>query len=143
MTYQQLFNVLFGLGGFLGLLFVLSFVGGERLAPIITLKKTKAARGRSMFLFILLVAGIPHPEWTVAHERQHIKDAWRLFIVGYLILHLTRRGSYWIELRGFARAILAGRPEDECVDALVDAYPFGYPRGKVAADLHRMARKLA
>jgi hypothetical protein len=46
---------------------------------------------------------------TIAHERQHVRDKWRLMWLGYLLFGMTKRGKEWREARGYAVSVQHGR----------------------------------
>lgn len=46
---------------------------------------------------------------TIAHERQHVRDKWRLCWLGYLLFGMTKRGKEWREARGYAVSVKNGR----------------------------------
>lgn len=49
---------------------------------------------------------------TIAHERQHLRDKWRLMWLGYLILSNTQWFKEWREARGYAVSVKHGRTLD-------------------------------
>ena len=46
---------------------------------------------------------------TIAHERQHVRDKWRLMWLGYLILSNAQWFKEWREARGYAVSVQHGR----------------------------------
>ena len=46
---------------------------------------------------------------TIAHERQHVRDKWRLMWLGYLILSHAQWFKEWREARGYAVSVKHGR----------------------------------
>lgn len=56
-----------------------------------------------------------HPdagEETIAHERRHVRDKWRLMWLIYLLFGMTQRGKEWREARGYAVSVKHGRTLD-------------------------------
>lgn len=49
---------------------------------------------------------------TIAHERQHLRDKWRLMWLGYLLFGMTKAGKVWRETRGYAVSVKHGRDID-------------------------------
>lgn len=50
---------------------------------------------------------------TIAHERQHVRDKWRLMWLGYLILSHAQWFKEWREKRGYAVSVRLGRDKHD------------------------------
>lgn len=114
-------------------LILLSFVGGERLAPII--KKAKmGSRGSTNGILIFVRKGIDYEASTIAHERQHVKDMWRMGLVGFGLWRMFdgARARRWAETRGYAVSVKNGRPMAEAAATLAKHYGEDYNKAEAA-----------
>lgn len=67
---------------------------------------------------------------TIAHERQHVRDKWRLMWLGYLLFGMTKRGKEWREARGYAVSVKNGRPLDDAARGMAVGIKIGFERAK-------------
>ena len=56
---------------------------------------------------------------TIAHERQHVRDKWRLCWLGYLIMSNVQWFRVWRETRGYAVSVKYGRDIDSSAAGMV------------------------